>query len=185
MFPTPPLTEMTLLVAAALAVLAALYASASAVLATLAVLALVSIVLVVATYQEDPLGKLVTANEKASCGGGNDCAVNRCAIQTMDNPFANPGPAQFGTSNVFAGDCPLAKADALMKARERVGGVQYANGRAFYQVPSLDTADMRQWLYAMPENCKHDQRACRPDSTILDKARRDPITDGGSFVDYV
>lgn len=182
--PPPPITQMTFLIAASLAVIAALYASSRAALATFAVLSLVSIVFMIATYQEDSLSKLVADNERSVCNS-NGCAVNRCAIQTMDNPFANPGPAQFGTSNVFAGQCPLSKAEALMKARDRSGGVQYADGRAFYQVPSIDTADMRQWLYAMPENCKHNQRACRPDATILDKVRLDPALGEGSFVDYM
>lgn len=177
-------SELALVFLAAGATISAIYAAPQAVLPTIAIIALVASVAWLATYQKNPLVALTQQAAATTCDATEaTCPVNRCAIQSMDNPFGNPSMLDFGESTLYADRCSLDRGKALLKAREHAGGVQFAEDLRFHKVPTFDAADYRQWLFDIPENCKHNQRACNPRPTIIDAVRRSELT--GSFSDYI
>jgi len=177
-------SEIGLALIAAAAVGAAVNAAPAAILPTLALIVLIASIAWLATYQRNPLNALVDAYQESSCDARDPtCPSSRCAIQTIDNPFGNPGVAEYGTADVYASNCKIDRAKALMKARPGFGGVAFADDSRFHKVPALDDTDWRQWLYAIPPNCKHTQAACAPRPTLIDAVRRSDLT--GSFADYI
>lgn len=176
--------EALLALAAAGSLGLALSSAPKASLPTLALVCLAAYLAWRVTSSQPSLNTITQIVDRSQCSDDATCPVNRCAIQSLDNPFANPGIGEFGTSNLFADRCPLARAKALMQSRSKLDGVAGWD-HAFYSVPSTDAADFRQWLYSTPENCKHNQAACRPNATVLDAARRDPYDGPGSFVDHI
>lgn len=166
--------EIRALIALVGATVLALYAvPRRSALATIVIIILFASIFWLATEAKPQLPVLIEAQRTSTCATC-DCP-HTCGAQTIENPFFNPGPMDFGTSRLYTFDCPLKTSDALMVARERAGGVQFAEQHRFYHVPSSDSADMRQWLYEMPDNCKHNQAACRAGPTILDLTRIDGV----------
>lgn len=166
--------EIRALIALLSATVLALYAAPRrGALATIAIIILFASIFWVATSSAPALTALIETQRTSTCATC-DCP-STCGTQTIENPFFNPGLMDFGTPRLYTFDCPLKTSDLLMAAREKAGGVQFAEQHRFYHVPSPDSSDMRQWLYEMPDNCKHNQAACRAGPTIIDLNRRDAI----------
>jgi hypothetical protein len=166
--------EIRALIALLGATVLALYAAPRrGALATIAIIILFASIFWIATAPAPALPVLIEAQSTSTCPTC-DCP-HTCGKQTMENPFFNPGLMDFGTSRLYTFDCPLKTSDSLMAAREKAGGVRFAEQHRFYHVPSPDSSDMRQWLYEMPDNCKHNQAACRAGPTIIDLNRWDAV----------
>lgn len=165
--------ELALLVATAGAVGTTLASSGKAALPTLILVILVALIAVYVTHYTDPRIAIVNANNGNLCNAyDSTCPATKCAIQSIDNPFANPLASDFGSERFFAGECSTKRAETLLQARELNDNmVKYAESRRFHSVPTHDASDYRQWLYGVPDNCKHTQAACTVSPTIIDALR--------------
>jgi hypothetical protein len=153
------LSDTVLVAVASIAIVIAVVASKNA-LVVVAMLLLVAAICWLAVTRQQPAPAIAAAAVAQCDTRAAECPLNKCSIQSLDNPFANPLTSDFGDPRMFEDVCSLTNANSLMQERATLGGVQFADDSVFYKVPSRDQTDFVQWLFSTPSNCRYDQGAC-------------------------